>query len=42
MFYSVLFPTEESAARPRRKTAPEAFSDLQLDVIMKRGLQFLT
>ena len=39
MFYSVLFPTEESAARPRRKTAPEAFSDLQLDVIMKRGLQ---
>ena len=39
MFYSVLFPTEESAARPRRKTMPEAFTDLQLDVVMKRGLQ---
>ena len=38
MFYSVLFPTEESAARPRRKTAPASFADLQLDLIMKRGL----
>ncbi len=38
MFYSVLFPTEESAALPRRKKMPDAFSDLQLDFIMKRCL----
>ncbi len=39
MFCSVLFPTEESAALPRRRTAPESFEDLQLDVVMKRALQ---
>jgi hypothetical protein len=38
VFYSVLFPTEESAALPRRKTMPEFFADLQLDLILKRGL----
>ena len=38
MFYSILFPTEESARRPRNQTAPDCFSDLQLDRIMKAVL----
>ena len=39
MFYSVLFPTEESARLPRRKQAPESFRDLNLDRIIRRALQ---
>ena len=39
MFYSVLFPTEESAALPRRTEMPDCFGDLQLDLIMKQALQ---
>ena len=38
MFYSVLFPTEESAERPRNQKAPDCFSDLQLDRILKAVL----
>ena len=38
MFYSVLFPTEESAKKPRNQKAPECFSDLQLDRILKAVL----
>lgn len=36
MFYSVLFPTEESSLLPRQKTAPECFRDLNIDKIMNR------
>ena len=39
MFYSVLFPTEESAALPRRTKMPDCFGDLQLDLILKQSLQ---
>ncbi len=39
MFYSVLFPSEESAALPRRTEMPDCFGDLQLDLIMKQALQ---
>ncbi len=39
MFYSVLYPTEESAGLARRKKAPAAFGDLQLDLIVKRAMQ---
>ncbi len=39
MFYSVLFPTEESSRLPRRKEMTDAFRDLNLDQIMKRVLQ---
>ncbi len=38
MFYSVLFPTEESAKKPRNQRAPDCFSDLQLDRILKAVL----
>ena len=38
MFYSILFPTEESAHRPRNKKEPDCFSDLQLDRILKAVL----
>ena len=38
MFYSVLFPTKESARKPRNQTAPDCFSDLQLDRILKAVL----
>lgn len=38
MFYSVLFPTEESAKRPRNQREPDCFSDLQLDRILKAVL----
>ena len=38
MFYSVLFPTEESALRPRNQREPDCFSDLQLDRILKAVL----
>ena len=38
MFYSVLFPTEESAQKPRNQKAPDCFSDLQLDRILKAVL----
>ena len=38
MFYSVLFPTEESAKKPRNQKAPDCFSDLQLDRILKAVL----
>ena len=38
MFYSVLFPTEESAKKPRNKREPDCFSDLQLDRILKAVL----
>ena len=39
MFYSVLFPNEESYLRPRRKEMNDAFRDLNLDQIMKLVLQ---
>lgn len=39
MFYSVLYPTEESASLPRRRKASAAFPDLQLDLILKRAMQ---
>lgn len=38
MFYSVLFPNEESAALPRRMEMPDCFRDLQLDFIVKQAL----
>ncbi len=38
MFYSVLFPTEESAKKPRSQKAPDCFPDLQLDRILKAVL----
>ena len=38
MFYSVLFPTEESAQKPRNQKAPDCFSDLQLDRILNAVL----
>ena len=38
MFYSVLFPTEESANMPRNQKEPDCFSDLQLDRILKAVL----
>ena len=38
MFYSILFPTEESAQKPRNRTPPDCFSDLQLDRILKTVL----
>ncbi|MBR3554662.1 MAG: hypothetical protein IKN89_02005 [Oscillospiraceae bacterium] len=38
MFYSVLFPTEESAQKPRNQRAPDCFADLQLDRILKAVL----
>ena len=38
MFYSVLFPTAESAEKPRNHIAPDCFSDLRLDRIMKAVL----
>ena len=38
MFYSVLFPTEESAGKPRNQKAPDCFADLQLDRILKAVL----
>ena len=38
MFYSVLFPTEESAKKPRNQREPDCFSDLQLDRILKAVL----
>ena len=38
MFYSVLFPTEESAKKPRNRKEPDCFSDLQLDRILKAVL----
>ena len=38
MFYSVLFPTEEGAHRPRNRKEPDCFSDLQLDRILKAVL----
>ena len=38
MFYSVLFPTEESAKKPRNQIEPDCFSDLQLDRILKAVL----
>ena len=38
MFYSILFPTEESAKKPRNQRAPDCFSDLQLDRILKAVL----
>ena len=38
MFYSVLFPNEESAALPRRTKMPDSFRDLQLDLIVKQAL----
>ena len=39
MFYSVLFPTEESYRLPRRKEAPESFRDLNIDKILKPVIQ---
>ena len=39
MFYSVLFPSEESAALPRQKAAPACFRDLNMDKILKPVLQ---
>ena len=39
MFYSVLFPTEESYLLPRRKEAPESFKDLNINKILKPVLQ---
>ena len=39
MFYSVLFPTEESSRAPRHKEATDAFRDLNLDQILRRLLQ---
>ena len=39
MFYSVLFPNEESASLPRRTGMPDCFGDLQLDFIVKQALQ---
>jgi len=39
MFYSVLFPTEESSLLPRRKEMTDSFRDLNLDQIMKRAMQ---
>ena len=38
MFYSVLFPTEESAQKPMNQRAPDCFADLQLDRILKAVL----
>ena len=38
MFYSVLYPTEESAKKPRNQKAPDCFADLQLDRILKAVL----
>jgi len=38
VFYSVLFPTEESALKPRNQSVPDCFSDLQLDRILKAVL----
>ena len=39
MFYSVLFPTEESSRLPRQKEAPESFRDLNMDKIIKPVVQ---
>ena len=39
MFYSVLFPTEESYLLPRRTEAPESFRDLNIGKILKPVLQ---
>ena len=39
MFYSVLFPTEESSLLPRTKEAPECFVDLNINKILKPVLQ---
>ncbi len=39
MFYSVLFPTEESSRLPRKKEAPESFKDLNINKILKPVLQ---
>ena len=39
MYYSVLFPTEESARLPRQKEAPECFRDLNIDKILKPVVQ---
>ncbi len=39
MFYSVLFPTEESYLLPRRTEAPESFRDLNINKILKPVLQ---
>ena len=39
MFYSVLFPTEESYRLPRKKEAPESFKDLNINKILKPVLQ---
>ena len=39
MYYSILFPTEESASLPRRKEAPECFRDLNIDKILKPVVQ---
>ena len=38
MFYSVLFPTEESAEKTRNQRVPDCFSDLQLDRILSAVL----
>ena len=39
MFYSVLFPTEESARLPRNQKAPDCFKDMNLDQIVRRVTQ---
>ena len=39
MYYSILFPTEESAQLPRRKEAPESFRDMNIDKILKPVIQ---
>lgn len=39
MFYSVLFPTEESSLIPRAKEEPAFFGDLNLDQIMRPVIQ---
>lgn len=39
MFYSVLFPDEESAKKPRNTQPPDCFRDMNLDQITRRVLQ---
>lgn len=35
MFFSILFPSEAQASKPRCSSAPECFSDLKLDQVIK-------